>query len=132
MTTVATIRLFRENRICDDCWFSCDTYAHGFSRGHTILIRGQECLFIPDDIWYAFPKGVQFEMTPMFAELGWRVLESCPKCGSLRLSGAKYDKDDMADLPCREVHGHDFQESNGRWDLTQEAKHRFAESARRD
>jgi hypothetical protein len=122
-----TIRLFRENRICDACWFSCDTYDHGFARGHTVLIRNERCLFIPDDIWYSFPQNVQFDMASLFIKLGWRELESCPKCGSQRLSPAKFDKANMLDLPCIEIHASFFEEENGRWELTANAKERFSE-----
>lgn len=119
------LSLFKEILSCQNCLYSWEGYAHGFSRGHIILIKNQRLLSIADDIWYLFPNGTNFDIEAPFVELGWRPLESCPKCRSLNLFPLKYDSNKMVTVECIEIKFDYFKVINGRWGLTESANKIF-------
>jgi hypothetical protein len=119
------IRLFKEILSCQDCLFSWEGHAHGFSRSHSVLTKKDRVLFIPDDIWYTFPESTDFDIEALFAELGWRPIESCPKCRSKNLFPPSYDTNSMTDIECEEIKYKHFEKINADWNLTETAKAHF-------
>jgi len=119
------LTLFKEILSCKKCLFSWESYAHGFSRGHSVLIKNDRILFIPDDIWYLFPDGTDFDIEKLFFKTGYRKLESCPKCHSTELFPPAYDQLTLTTVLCLEVQRNDFELKNGEWVLTPEASAKF-------
>lgn len=122
---MGNLRLFQETLSCRDCLYSWEGYAHGFSRGHSVLIKKARIIFIADDIWYTFPKGTDFDIEAPFIELGWRPIESCPKCGSRNLFPPAYDTKSMVDVDYEEIKFRHFQNVEMEWKLTENAKNHF-------
>jgi len=121
------LRLFKQVLSCKKCLFSWEGYAHGFSRGHSVLIRDNDILFIPDDIWYLFPKDTDFDIERLFFKIGYRGLESCPKCRSTELFPPAYDQNTLDTVNCSEVQRKDFQQENDEWVLSPEALRKYAQ-----
>ncbi len=111
---------------CQDCLFSWEGYAHGFTRGHSVLTKGDRILFIPDDIWYSFPIGTDFDIEVLFSDLGWRPLESCPKCNSKKIFPPVYDENTAETIECQTINCENFEKVNSDWKLTEVSKMNFA------
>lgn len=119
------LTLFREVQSCQDCLFSWEGYAHGFSRGHTVMEKGERVVFAPDDLGYLVPRGEHIEIESQLTGLGWHQLESCPRCGSRRLFPLEYSANSQVDVECDEVTGEDLEKRGRYWRLNQNAVKRF-------
>ena len=120
-----TIKLFSETLSCTECLFSWEGYAHGFSRGHSVLTKNNQILFIPDDLAYCFPDAGNYEYGDLFRDAGWRDLESCPKCGSRKLFPPAYDPHSMTDVGCLHIDQHDLVEVAGAWSLSETGREKL-------
>jgi len=103
------MKLFYEVISCKKCLYSWEGLAHGFSRGHSVLKKENDIIFIPDDLGYFFPKSAHLDFEKEIKEKGWKDLESCPKCGSKDLFPLKYDHDSMKDIECILLEKDDFE-----------------------
>ena len=91
-----------------------------------MLQKAARFLFVPDDIWYGFPDGTSFDIPAMLFELGWRDIECCPVCASVRLEQFDYAKRQTEDVEYVEVQTADFCRSGDDWRLTDRAHERYA------
>ncbi len=119
------LKLFKETLSCQDCLYSWEGLAHGFSRGHSVLIKEKKILLISDDIWYSFPKGTDFDMDSIFAKHGWRPIESCPKCLSKNIFPPIYDKTSTIEIEYIEVEYEHFEKIKSDWKLSKSGKLKF-------
>ena len=123
---MSKLKLFKEILSCKSCLYSWEGYAHGFSRGHSVLEKSGRVLFIADDIWYLFPEGTSFDIDALFFNLGWRQIESCPKCKSIDLFPPLYTQESSVDIECLSVERRDFVFANEQWVLSDTAMEIYA------
>ena len=117
--------LFKEILSCKECLYSWEGYIHGFSRGHCVLEKKGRFTFVPDDIWYLFPEGTDFDIELIFRKLGWRSIESCPKCKSNNIFPPIYDVSTCEEVDCEIVERKDFELLAGEWSLIEKAKEKY-------
>lgn len=119
------MKLFCETLSCTECLFSWEGFAHGYSRGHSLLTKNAQILFVADDLAYCFPDADNHEYVQLFREEGWRDLESCPKCGSRNLSPPACDQQSVAEVDCIHIDEHDLVEEDGAWSLTESGREKI-------
>ena len=125
---IVTVRLFHESVNCQSCGHQWHGYLHGFSRGHSVLIRDGKIAFVPDDLAYAFADQIRIlpddpstwpnDPADALRENGWRDIECCPKCGSNDFV-PQYDQSSMVDVDCIEFVANDFRLDDNNWILTE-------------
>jgi hypothetical protein len=121
------LQLFAGPRACKCCSHRWQGYSHGFARGHIVMEKGARFLLIPDDIWYCFPDGTSFDIAAIFFELGWRDIETCPVCASVRLEQFDYAKSQTEDVQFEGVEAADFCRAGDSWRLTDRAHERYVQ-----
>lgn len=123
---MANITLFYEVQSCQKCLYSWEGYAHGFSRGHSILEKNNTIAFAPDDLGYLVPRGEHIEIEEQLKSLGWHQLETCPRCGSRSLFPLTYSQESCKVVECIEVKREDLEGQSGIWRLSQSGIKKFA------
>jgi len=123
---MATLRLFREVQSCQECLFSWEGYAHGFSRGHSVLEKDDRVAFAADDLGYLIPRGEHIEIESQLKAMGWHQLECCPKCGSRKLFPLEYKDETAVEISCLEVQRGDLEKQGELWRLSADGLEKFA------
>lgn len=123
---MGTIRLFYEIQSCQDCLYSWEGYAHGFSRGHSVFEKSDVIAFAPDDLGYFIPRGERIEIDAQLKALGWHHLETCPNCSSRCLFPLRYSQESCKEIECIEVQQEDLEGSSGVWQLSPDGIKKFS------
>ena len=108
MKTETKIKLFHEQLSCQDCFYNWFGYAHGFSRGHSLLRKNDYIIFIADDLVYSFLEEKYIDFEEPFKKYGWQPLESCPKCKSINLFPPQYKEQSVEEVMCLIAKANDF------------------------